>query len=62
VKAYTWTAQLDSALPSGSTFTFDPGNGKISILATAASAVNVIFQVTDAAGGSDTQILPLTFN
>jgi hypothetical protein len=62
VKAYTWTAQLESALPAGSTFAFDPVNGKISVLATAASTLNVIFQVTDAAGGSDTQILPLTFN
>ena len=62
VKGYTWTAQLESALPAGSTFAFDPVNGKISVLATAASTVNVIFQVTDAAGGSDTQILPLTFN
>ena len=62
VKGYTWTAQLDSALPGGSTFAFDSVNGKISVLATAACAVNVIFQATDAAGGSDTQILPLTFN
>ena len=62
VKAYTWTAQLESALPAGSTFAFDPVTGKISVLATAACTVNVIFQATDAAGGSDTQILPLTFN
>ena len=62
VKAYTWTAQLESALPAGSTFGFDPVTGKISVLPTAACTVNVIFQVTDAAGGSDTQILPLTFN
>jgi len=62
VKAYTWTAQLESVLPAGSTFAFDPVTGKISVLATAACTVNVIFQATDAAGGSDTQILPLTFN
>jgi subtilisin family serine protease len=61
VKAFTWTAKLNSALPSGSTFAFDPVNGKISVLATAPGTVDVTFQVTDAAGGTDTQTLPLTF-
>jgi subtilisin len=62
VKAYTWTATLNSALPAGSTFAFDPVNGRISALATAASSVDVTFELTDAAGGSDTQTLTLTFN
>jgi subtilisin len=62
VKAYTWTATLNSALPAGSTFAFDPVNGRISALVTAASSVDVTFQLTDAAGGSDTQTLTLTFN
>jgi hypothetical protein len=62
VKAYSWTAKSNSALPSGSTFAFDPVKGKISVLATAVGSVDVTFQVTDAAGGTDTQILTLTFN
>jgi hypothetical protein len=62
VKAYSWTATLNNALPSGSSFAFDPVKGKISVLATAAVSVDVTFQVTDAAGGTDTQILTLTFN
>jgi hypothetical protein len=48
-------------LPSGSTFAFDPANGKISVLATDVGTVNVTFEVTDAAGGTDTQTLALTF-
>jgi subtilisin family serine protease len=62
VKAYSWTAQLNSALPVGSTFAFDPVKGKISVLATDAGSVDVTFRVTDAAGGTDTQIVTLTFN
>jgi hypothetical protein len=62
VKAYSWTATLNNALPDGSSFAFDPVKGKISVLATAAVSVDVTFQVTDAAGGTDTQILTLTFN
>jgi hypothetical protein len=62
VKAYKWTVTLDSALPSGSTFEFDPGKGKISVLATAPGPVDVTFQVTDAAGGSTAQTVTLMFN
>jgi hypothetical protein len=62
VKAYSWTAKLNSALPSGSTFAFDPVKGKISVFATDTGSVDVTFQVTDAAGGTDTQVLTLTFN
>ena len=62
VKAFTWTVKLNSALPQGSTFAFDPAKGKISVLATDVGTVNVTFQVTDQAGGTDTVTLPLTFN
>jgi subtilisin family serine protease len=62
VKAYTWTAKLNSELPPGSTFAFNSVNGKMSVLATNAGSVDVTVQVTDAAGGSHTQILTLSFN
>ena len=62
LKAYTWTANLNSEMAPGSTFTFDPAKGTISALSTAAGSVDVTFRVTDAAGGSDTRTLTLTFN
>ncbi len=62
LKAYTWTANLNSAMAPGSTFEFDPVKGTISILSTIAGSVDVTFRVTDAAGGSDTETLTLTFD
>ena len=62
VKAFTWTATLNSALPSGWNFAVDPVKGKISVLATQVGSIDVTFQVTDAAGGTDTKTLTLAFN
>ncbi len=62
VKAYLWTASLNSALPPNWTFVSEPVKGKISVLATGPGSVDLIFQVRDAAGGTDTQTLTLTFN
>ncbi|MGH7926682.1 MAG: hypothetical protein ACREQV_02685 [Candidatus Binatia bacterium] len=61
VKAYTWTVKLNSVLPPESTFEFDTARGRIAVLATEPGPVDVTFQVTDAAGGTDTQTLTLTF-
>jgi hypothetical protein len=63
LKDYAWTATLNGTLPGvGSTFAFDPDTGKIAVMATAAGSVDVVFQVTDAAGGTDTETLRLTIN
>ena len=62
LKAYTWTANLNGAMAPGSTFEFDPVSGTISALSTTAGSVDVTFSVTDAAGGSDTETLTLTFD
>jgi uncharacterized repeat protein (TIGR03803 family) len=62
VKAYNWTVEGTPALPGGGTLGVDPATGKVTVTATAAGSVDVTFRVTDAAGGTHTQSLTLTFN
>jgi hypothetical protein len=60
VKAYGWALAPGSSLLPG-TLILDPATGKITGTAPAGS-VDVNFQVTDALGATDTQMLTLTFN
>jgi hypothetical protein len=60
LKAYAWALAPGSALLPG-TLILDPATGKITGTAPAGS-VDVNFQVTDALGATDTQMLTLTFN
>ncbi|MEO6163410.1 MAG: hypothetical protein ABIP88_04655 [Candidatus Binatia bacterium] len=62
VKAYTWSVDGVAVLPGNAPLNLDAATGKISVLPTAAGSADVTFRVTDAAGGTDTQILTLTFN
>lgn len=62
VKGYTWSVDGVVVLPGNAPLGLDPATGKITVLPTVAGSVDLTFRVTDAAGGTDTQILTLTFN
>ena len=63
IKVYTWSQDGIVTLPGRAVLGLDAGTGKITVLAPVAGPpVSVTFRVTDAAGGTDTQALVLTFN
>ena len=62
VKAYTWSVDGGGVLPGNAPLNLVAATGKFTVLPTAPGSVDVTFRVTDAAGGTDTQILTLTFN
>ncbi|MDP9129136.1 MAG: hypothetical protein M3N35_02005, partial [Candidatus Binatota bacterium] len=62
VKAYTWSVDGVGVLPGNAPLNLVAATGKFTVLPTAPGNVDVTFRVTDAAGGTDTQILTLTFN
>jgi subtilisin-like proprotein convertase family protein len=63
VKAYSWSLDGAVTLPGGVPLELDSATGKITVLSPGAGGpVNAVFRVTDAAGGTHTQVLALTFN